>query len=101
MFTYDGLWDVVEWWGERPKTEYNPGFLVYRYRLRRRPGQEKTEILSKAEEKEAHERLRQEEKERRAEERERQSSAVKVRGGPTCQSLHIADLWGSHAAGCC
>eukprot|EP00873_Tetraselmis_striata_P026373 jgi/Tetstr1/446637/TSEL_034160.t1 len=77
VFTYDGLWDVVEWWGERPKTEYNPGFLVYRYRLRRRPGQEKTEILSKAEEKEAHERLRQEEKERRAEERERQSSAVK------------------------
>lgn len=47
MFTYDGLWDVVEWWGERPKTEYNPGFLVYKYRLRRRPGQQKTEILSK------------------------------------------------------
>jgi hypothetical protein len=47
VFTYDGLWDVVDWWGERPRTDFNSGFLVYRYRLRRRPGQDRTSILSK------------------------------------------------------
>lgn len=47
-FTYDGLWNVVDWWSERPQTEFNSGFLVYRYRLRRRPGQPVLGILTKA-----------------------------------------------------
>uniref|UniRef100_A0A061RVR8 Euchromatic histone-lysine N-methyltransferase n=1 Tax=Tetraselmis sp. GSL018 TaxID=582737 RepID=A0A061RVR8_9CHLO len=53
VFTYDGLWDVVEWWSERPVTEFNPGFLVYRFRLRRREGQPVARILTKEEEKAA------------------------------------------------
>jgi hypothetical protein len=35
IFTYDGLWDVVEHWEEKGIA----GFVVFKYRLRRQPGQ--------------------------------------------------------------